>query len=156
MSTNYLAVISCTHCGEMIITKPDGSIFCACTTKRSCKHPEGMGDCHECTIARLQARVEEAEQQLRDQVASDLGDYLEVIGRGVQAWNYMDMMLLPRMEGLAESLQASYEHTAKLEALAERRKEALDAWVRYSLSSKPSKELLVEALRLTDAAEEPR
>ncbi len=42
------------------------------------------------------------------------------------------------------------------EARAERRKEALDAWGRYSLSSKPSKELLVEALRLTDAAEEPR
>ncbi|KKK72581.1 hypothetical protein LCGC14_2902470, partial [marine sediment metagenome] len=41
-------------------------------------------------------------------------------------------------------------------ALAERRKEALDAWGRYSLSSKPAKELLVEALRLTDAAEEPR
>ncbi|KKL20936.1 hypothetical protein LCGC14_2450450, partial [marine sediment metagenome] len=60
VSTNYLAVISCTHCGEMIITKPDGSIFCACTTKRSCKHPEGMDNCHECTIARLQARVEEA------------------------------------------------------------------------------------------------
>ena len=62
MSTNYLAVISCTHCGEMIITKPDGSIFCACTTKRSCKHPEGMGDCHECTIARLQEQVKEADE----------------------------------------------------------------------------------------------
>ncbi|KKL61582.1 hypothetical protein LCGC14_2193860 [marine sediment metagenome] len=71
------------------------------------------------------ALAEEAKQQLRDQVASDLGDYLEVVGRGVQVWNYMDMMLLPRMEGLAESLQASYEHTAKLEALAERRKKAL-------------------------------
>ncbi len=44
----------------------------------------------------------------------------------------------------------------RYKALAERRKEALDAWGRYSLSSKPSKELLVEALRLTDAAEEPR
>ncbi|KKL69819.1 hypothetical protein LCGC14_2111060 [marine sediment metagenome] len=76
-------------------------------------------------LACLQARVEEAEQQLRDQVAGDLGDYLEVVGRGVQVLNYVDMMLLPRMEGLAESLQASYEHTAKLEALAERRKKAL-------------------------------
>ncbi len=77
--------------------------------------------------ARLQERVEEAEQQLRDQVAGDLGDYLEVVGRGVQVLNYVDMMLLPRMEGLAESLQASYEHTAKLEALAERAEQECDA-----------------------------
>ena len=78
-------------------------------------------------LACLQARVEEAEQQLRDQVAGDLGDYLEVVGRGVQVLNYVDMMLLPRMEGLAESLQASYEHTAKLEARAERAEQECEA-----------------------------
>ena len=70
----------------------------------------------------------EARKQLRDQVAGDLGDYLEVIGRGVQAWNYMDMMLLPRMEGLAESLQASYEHAATLEATDLERKKALERY----------------------------
>ncbi len=64
----------------------------------------------------------EAEQQLRDQVA--------VVGRGVRMWHYIEMMLLPRMEGLVESLQASYEHTAKLEALAERRKTALGGVVK--------------------------
>ncbi len=55
MSINYLSVVSCASCGEMIRTQPDGTIVCACTTMRSCKHPEGMSDCHECTIADLEA-----------------------------------------------------------------------------------------------------
>ena len=55
MSINYLAVVSCDSCGEMIITKLDGSIFCGCTTKRLCEHPEGMGNCHDCFIDNLEA-----------------------------------------------------------------------------------------------------
>ena len=82
----------------------------------------------EAENARLQERVEEAERQLLDQVAGNLGEYMEVVQRGCEVWNYMEMMLLPRMEGLAESLQASYEHTAELRALAERRKKALADW----------------------------
>ena len=80
--------------------------------------------------ARLQTRVEEAD---------------EVMGLAVAALNerVQEVDLLKRERD-------------DYKALAKRLNEALDAWVRYSLSSKPSKELLAEALRLTDAAEEPR
>ncbi len=78
--------------------------------------------------ARLQAEEAEAERKT----------YWECYQRAVAVYRYM--------KGRDD----------RYKALAERRKEALDAWGRYSLSSKPSKELLVEALRLTDAAEAPR
>ena len=81
--------------------------------------------------ARLQARVEEAEKEIG-----------ETWARGLEIWDYVHLQLLTEPD--------------RYKALAGRRKKALDAWVRYSLSSKPSKELLVEALRLTDAAEAPR
>ncbi len=74
MSTNYLAVISCDHCGEMIRTMPNGSIICACTTKRFCKHPEGMGNCHDCFIDDLERQlktIQEAGQALADHVHYD-------------------------------------------------------------------------------------
>ena len=87
-------------------------------------------DAAQAENARLQARVEETD---------------EVMGLAIAALNERI-----REVGLLKRERDDYK------ALAGRRKEALDAWVRYSLSSKPSKELLVEALRLTDAAEEPR
>ena len=87
----------------------------------------------EAENARLQARVEEAEARVEE--ADDAAGMFQLQMRAA-------MLIKDERDGY--------------KALAERRKEALDAWVRYSLSSKPSKELLVEALRLTDAAEEPR
>ncbi|KKM80258.1 hypothetical protein LCGC14_1341630 [marine sediment metagenome] len=62
----------------------------------------------------------------------------------------------PRLLKALQTIERLIAERDGYKALAERRKEALDAWGRYSLSSKPAKELLVEALRLTDAAEEPR
>ncbi len=75
MNTNYLAVVSCLDCGEMIITKPDGSIFCACTTKRFCKHPAGMSDCHECYIATLERQLAEE----RGKLLAIKGRLLEIV-----------------------------------------------------------------------------
>ncbi|KKN21872.1 hypothetical protein LCGC14_0921010 [marine sediment metagenome] len=84
------------------------------------------------TIARLQEQVKEAEERLSERI-----DSWDTAFRGIEA--VAKTLLTERNEA---------------KALAERLTEALDAWVRYSISSKPSKELLVEALRLTDAASE--
>ena len=90
-------------------------------------------------VSQLDLRAENA--RLQEQVK----EANEVMGLAIAALNerVREVDLLKRERG-------------DYKALAERRGEALDAWGRYSLSSKPSKELLVEALRLTDAAEEPR
>ena len=89
---------------------------------------------------RYKALAEEAEEQLRDRVANDLSDYLEVVGRGVSLWNYVDMMLFPKLEGLRELIPAIHAVRCEVErerdrykAQAELRGEALDmllrAWV---------------------------
>ena len=138
MSTNYLAVVSCLHCGEMIRTMPDGSIICACTTKRSCKHPEGMVGCHECDIARLQERVEELEGVLHGDKGA-IADQRAVIlalqarveeaeGKGVCNSSvhcfcrYSAVIQVEIAKGRAEHA----------EALAERRKKALVHMTAYT------------------------
>ncbi len=90
----------------------------------------------EAENARLQARMEEAEAQLRDQVANDLGEFLEVVQRGVALWNYVDMMLLPKLEGLLELIPATHAVLREVEterdaykALAEECREALEPFL---------------------------
>jgi len=99
------------------------------------------GDCclctHEATIADLRAENARLQEQMKE------ADEVVVLAVAALHERVQEVDLLKRERD-------------DYKALAELRGEALDAWVRYSLSSKPSKELLVEALRLTDAAEEPR
>ena len=82
----------------------------------------------EAENARLQARVEEAERQLRDQVTGDLGEYLEVVGLGVAAWKcYVDYVdgRYEFIRVLGQQLYEEEQENETLRVLAERRKEVL-------------------------------
>ncbi len=129
MNTNYLAVVCCDHCREMIRTMPDDSIICACTTKRSCKHPEGMGNCHECTIVRLQEWVKEAKRE-HEWLVHSRRFY-------VQLQEQRDALQV-MAEGLRKALKKpGWENHLEMrhyKALAERRGEALMEYGNHHLS----------------------
>ena len=113
----------------------------------------GLEDC-DCgyTIEKLEVRLDCGKD-------TDCADVIETEEQCLKHYvPYMEARVEEAERELAEHGCHKVEREAfrardRYKALAERREEALDAWGRYSRSSKPSKELLVEALRLTDAAE---
>ena len=131
MSTNYLSVVSCAHCGEMIITAPDGTINCACTARRSCKHREGMSDCHECTIADLEA--ENARLQERVEEAVERGvRLLKSIERLYEERRLIEEDFSPEAwEKILQGIERAETERDGYKALAERRGEALEADVQW-------------------------